>query len=480
MKQAGHQVLVLDATAPHNPLSENEVHRRILDFLPHFIGVTLTIVYIPRTYDFLQRLKQLKIPIVAGGPHANCLPKEVLEHDADVVAIGEGEDTILELAEYFCGNKKLEDITGICFKNGEGKLHYTQTRPLIQSLDRIPFPDYDSFPIAYYTGNPNPDSNPIFWSLFSSRGCPYNCIFCSSHNVFGRTYRSRSPQNVFDEVKWVSKTFGARMFAFQDDEAFVDKKRVIEFCNIVKKSKLPLKFSGRLRIDSLDEKMLKSMKSADFKRLAFGIESFNDETLEKINKKYNVATIAKGFKILEKAAFSPVYFNNLIGFPWETPEHLKSNLKEISKIPKSIVYFTSTNTLIPYPGTQLYEQYHKQYGFTEWWLDPKKNSPSSNLDFKNTFFMMFMFDQVPLWNEDIFWNHPSTMKRAIENFCWKVASMSLRRCLHLPEYYFVYLFSKISRRIWKLSPRFEKVVFYPLVYLAKSLNLDRKVNFIYR
>lgn len=480
MKQAGHRVLVLDATAPHNKLNEEEVQRRILNFQPHFIGVTLTIVYIPQTYDYLKRLKQLKIPIIAGGPHANCLPGKVLEHGADIVAIGEGEDTILEIAEHFLGIKKLEDIQGICFKNNKGGVYYTPTRPLIQNLDRLPFPDYKSFPIVYYTGSRDPDSNPIFWSLFSSRGCPYNCIFCSSHNVFGRTYRGRSPQNVFEEVKHLSEVYGARMFAFQDDEAFIDKKRVIEFSNLVKKSELSLKFSGRLRIDSLDEEMLKAMKSAGFRKLASGIESFNDETLEKINKKYDVATIAKGFKILEKADYPAVYFNNLIGFPWETPDHLKMNLEEISKIPKSILYFNSTNTLIPYPGTELYDRYHKEYGFTGWWLDPKKNSPRSDMDLKDAFFMLFMFDQIPLWNEDIFWNHSPEMKRAIDGFCWRVASMSFRRCLNFPEYKFVSFFSKISHRIWKLSSKLEKIVFYPLVRLAKRLKLDRKVRFTYR
>ena len=110
LKQAGHKVLILDATAPHNPLSENEIKQQILQFKPHFIGVTLTINYIPHTYDYLERLKQLNIPLVAGGPHANCLPEEVLQHSVDIVAIGEGEDTILELAEYFIGKKELKDI----------------------------------------------------------------------------------------------------------------------------------------------------------------------------------------------------------------------------------------------------------------------------------------------------------------------------------------------------------------------------------
>ena len=110
----------------------------------------------------------------------------------------------------------------------------------------------------------------------------YNCIFCSSHNVFGRTYRARSPENVFKEIEQLAEKFGAEAFAFQDDEAFINKKRIIEFCNLAKKSKYPLRFSARLRIDSLDEKMLRTMKESGFKRLAFGIESGETTKLDLI------------------------------------------------------------------------------------------------------------------------------------------------------------------------------------------------------
>jgi len=480
LKKAGHELLVLDATAPYNQISEEEIKRLILEFKPNFIGVTLTITFIPQTYEFLKRLSELKIPLVAGGPHANCLPEEVIQHGVDIVAIGEGEDTILELAEYFLGKKKLKDIDGICFKDKKGNIHYTPARSLIKNIDQIPFPDYDSFPITNYTGSSDPDSNPIFWSMFSSRGCPYNCIFCSSHNVFGRTYRSRSPQNVFEEIKYLSESFGAKSFAFQDDEAFIDKKRVIELCNMVKKNLPPLKFSGRLRIDNLDSEMLNAMSSAGFTRLAFGIESFNDESLLKMNKKYDVAEISKGFKILEKSDFKVVYFNNLIGFPWETPEHLKKSLIEISEIPKSLVFFNSSSTLIPFPGTELYQKYHKQYGFTNWWLDPKINSPKKNSSAKDAFFMLFMFDQIPLWSSDTFWDHSLEMKKAIHDFCWDVASMSLKRCVSTSGYYFAYRFSKMSYWLWKKSAKLEKVFFYPFVKLAKWIKIDQKVRFINR
>ncbi|MBM3702562.1 MAG: B12-binding domain-containing radical SAM protein [Actinobacteria bacterium] len=477
LKKAGHDFLVLDATAPFHLLNEEELEQQILQFSPHFIGVTITITYIPQTYEYLKCLKKLKIPIVAGSPHANCCPEEVLQHSVDIVAIGEGEDTILDLAKYFLGRKKIEDIAGICFIKKDDSVCYTSKRPLIKNLDTIPFPDYDAFPIVYYTGSHNPFSNPIFWSVFSSRGCHYNCIFCSSHNVFGRTYRARSPQNVFQEIEFLAEKYGARIFAFQDDEAFINKDRIIEFCGLVKKSQFALKFSAQLRIDSLDEQMLSEMLSACFCRLAFGIESFNDETLQKINKIYTVSDIHEGFKILEKIHFPAIYFNNIIGFPWETPEHFKKNIQEMSIIPKSLIFFSSTATPIPYPGTKLYDQYHKQYGFTEWWLDLKRNSPSPSKI--NAFFMLFLSDQLCLYIDDVFWDYSPQMKRAITDFCWKNSSIYLRRLFPFSEYLLIFIFSKISHRIWKFSPQLEKILLYPVAWVAKRLKLDKKTSFIY-
>lgn len=477
LKQAGHEVLVLDATAPYNQLSEEEIKRRILEFKPDFIGVTLTINFIPQTYEYLKRLKNLKIPIIAGGPHANCLPEEVLQHDVDIVIMGEGENTILEVTEHFVGEKNLKDIEGICFKDKNGAICYTKRRSLIQNLDEISFPDYDSFPIKHYSGSSNPNSNPIFWSIFSSRGCPFNCTFCSSHNVFGRTFRSRSPENVFNEIQYLAEKFDAETFAFQDDEAFINKKRIIEFCKLVEKSRFHLRFSARLRIDSLDAEMLAIMKSSGFKRLAFGIESFNDETLKNINKKYNVAKIHEGFKVLKEVNFSPINFNNIIGFPWETPEHFKMNLKEISKIDKSIKYYSGSIVPIPYPGTALYNQYHEQYGFTNWWLDSSKNSPLLPV---NTFFTIFLSTKMPLYQKDIFWNHSPEMLKAIEHFSWALSKKELKQFYSKPMFYLIYTLCKISHFLWKKKPKLEKTVFTPLSNLFKKQGIDKKAKFIYQ
>lgn len=476
LRKKDHEAIIIDAKAKYKPLNEQQIEKKIKEFKPDFIGLTLTITYIPETYAYLKRLKKLGIPLVAGGPHANCLPEEVLENGADLVAIGEGEITIVELADHFLGKKKLENIAGICFKKKDGTNHYTKPRPLMTDLDGIPFPDFNDFPIENYTGSKDPDSNSVFWAIFSSRGCPFNCIFCSSHNVFGRTFRARTPQNVFEEVKEIAQKFGAKRFAFQDDEAFINKKRVIEFCKLVRESNLGISFSARLRVDSLGEEMLRAMKSSGFTRLAFGIESFNDESLKKMNKKYTTKQIFDGLKILTRTGFKYIHFNNLVGFPWETPEHLEDCAKSISKIPKEIVYFCGANTLVPYPGTKLYQDNHEKYGFTNWWLEPERNSEEV-VPSKGAFFMMFLSSYAPLYSEEKFWHHSKEMKKALVKFCWHVSSMQLKRCLSFWEYPTACWLSKASWVLWKLDPGLEKAVFYLPGLIVKKLGFAEKAQF---
>lgn len=475
LRKEGHEVKIIDATAPHKPVTSNEIKRIVAEFEPHFIGVTLTITYLPQTYLYLKGLRKAGIPIVAGGPHANCLPEEVLENGADIVAIGEGEETIVELADYFLGKRELSKINGICYRDGNGKFFYTPRRSLIENIDLIPFPDFSDFPIKNYTGSSNVNSNPIFWSLFTSRGCPFDCTFCSSHNVFGRTVRTRSARNIYDEINGLVERFGVEKITFQDDEILCSKKRFLELCELILDVGLKIKMSIRTRIDSIDEDILEKAKLVGLTRISFGIESWNDDTLTKINKKYEVDTIHKKFKVIEKTNFPYVSFNNIIGFPWESTEHLQRNIQEISKIPKGIAYFTTVVTPIPYPKTALYDQYHQQFGFTDWWLNPK-NQPQIITD-RKPFFMYFAPGIHPIHTDNNFWNYSKKQRREIMTFKWTVFGLFLRRHFNIFQYMVIILGCRVSYFLWKSSPAAEQFVFWPLCG-KRILNLSQRVSFI--
>ncbi len=461
LRKYGHSVKIVDATAPFKPVSSAEIEDIVKEYSPHFIGVTLTINYIPQTYAYLATLKKLGVPIVAGGPHVNPLPEEALDHAVDIVVLGEGEITIVELADYLVGNRTaLDDIKGLCYKKTDGKIHRTAPRELIENLDDIPFPSFEDFPIQNYTGSKAPDSNRIFWSIFSSRGCPFNCIFCCSHNVFENSYRIRSAENIFEEIKHLVDSFGATYFAFQDDEVMLHKKRVRKLCELIISNNLKVKISVRSRIDSLDTELLKLCKQAGLYRISFGVESWNDETLQKINKKYNVSGIEKGLSVLDEAEFPHVSFNNIIGWPWETRENYKKNLQVLKRMPKSLQYFSNVVTPNPYPNTVLYNTYHEEYGFTNWWLDPDKHTPHWKRfvggNYRPVFYRLaktILAAFVP----DLYWQYSKKQRKDIEFYSWGVFSLFARRHLGLLSSTSVVMLCRLSAVLWRISPRLERI-----------------------
>ncbi len=477
LRSAGHDVFVLDATAPYARRTPAEIAKVIQEYRPDFIGVTLTITHVPESYAYIKSLQIMGIPIVLGGPHPNACPQEVLDNGGDIVCIGEGEETIVELAEFFQGKREKSTVNGICFKDEFGKTVFTPARQQIKNLDSLPFLDFSDFPIQNYSGSSDPMSNPMFWSIFSSRGCPFDCTFCSSHNVFGRTIRLRSAHNVFDEIKLLTNRYRIKSLAFQDDEILCSKERFLKFCELIEKSGLNLKMSIRTRIDSIDPEVLKRAKQAGITRISFGIESWDDETLLKINKKYDVKTIHEHLKYLSDAQPIHVSFNNILGFPWQTRRHYRNTIRELKKIPKNIKYFSNTATPIPYPKTRLYEDYHKEYGFTDWWLDSTKHRQVTYAHDTPPFFILFAHKFLTLYFKAFQWNYSKKQIADIDWFSWKVFRLFLKRHLNLLEYPIISLLCRVSHWLWWRDRELEYRVFSGLGKKVFVEKLREKVSF---
>ncbi|MBF0619624.1 MAG: B12-binding domain-containing radical SAM protein [Candidatus Omnitrophica bacterium] len=477
LRQHGHDVRVVDATAPYRPYSEQEIFDLVREYQPHFIGITLTIDNVDRSYLFLEKLAQLKVPIVTGGPHPNSRPKESLAHGAQIVCMGEGEVTIVELAEYFLGQRPLAAIHGISYCDETGRQVFTAPRAAIADLDTIPFPDFGDFPIRHYTGSDSPESNPMFWSIFSSRGCPFNCIFCSSHNVFGRKIRFRSAKNVLAEIELLVKRFGIKSIGFQDDEILCRKDRFIEFCDLLQASGLNVKISFRTRIDSIDADLLAKARATGVKRLSFGIESWEDETLRRIKKNYDVKTIHSHFKILSDDHSWPVSFNNIVGFPWETRKHYQNIVNEIALIPRNIRIYPNVLTPIPYPQTELYDQYHAGHGFTDWWLSGQSNSDSVAPQTEPPFFMLLAASFVPLYQKNKYWKFSLKQEKDLQWFSWKVFALFLRSHCRPAERRLVYVLCYSSWWLWRIEPRIEAVFFDSLKGSSWVAGLKKRLRF---
>ena len=476
LRKAGFDVRAVDAAAPLKKLGNEEIINDIRDYDPSFVAVSLTLDLISEKYKLINEIKKQSYPVVAGGPHVNYLPDEVLNlSDVDLIGIGEGEEVIVEIAEYFQGKKDLNSIDGIAYKkNGENI--FTKKRALISDLDSLPYPDYDDFPIRNYTGSDDPASNRVFWRIMGSRGCPYRCYFCTSNQVFGSKYRFCSAKKMFDEMNYLHDKYGAPAIALEDNEPMIDKKRISDLCDLLMKSNSQLRISCRSRIDSADTELLKKMSAAGFNRISFGIESGDAETLKKIRKGYKYEDIINGFKMVSESGFPVINFNNILGFTWETRENIENTIRLNMQVPKNVEYFATVTTPIPYPGSDLYDDNYEKYGFKDWWLDPSKHEELPAAVEDRPFYMNFMAGLLSHDMKINFWHYTKEMQKIIFRAKIKIQLLYLKN--KVPPYllWIIYVLSRISAHLDSVNPKLERRIFK--VFSKKFIQkLSKKFSF---
>ena len=219
LKIAGCDVKLLDLSAEQ--MGPDDVLEVIEEFQPRFIAMSCWSPTAKSTFELTDIIKTKfeDLPIVVGGPHITAFPELTLKmkKSIDIVAVGEGEPIILELAEHFyTGIIPLEDIKGIGYRKN-GKLIIAPSRPRISNLDDLPYTDRSHFKKDAYLPMPQRYKRLPHFNLVTSRGCPYKCTFCFEAGRFGLKFRSQSPQRVVDEIKYLQKEFGAQEIHFWDD-----------------------------------------------------------------------------------------------------------------------------------------------------------------------------------------------------------------------------------------------------------------------
>lgn len=328
-------------------------------YSPDIIGITMMTFNYRNHYKLINEIKSRfkNIAIAVGGAHVSLMREKVLADcpDIDYGVVLEGEKTMLEL----CQGNDLSKIGGLIYrKNSE--IVFNGERSFIENLDDIPYPKYGSFELDKY---PYPNSPERFRDIpiVSSRGCPYQCIFCPVKSAIGEKFRYRSPENMLKELGyWYEK--GYRTFWFADDNFTLLKERVSKFCDLIDKSgmkDLSLGCGNGIRADRVDIELLKKMKNAGFKVLAFGVESGSDRILKIYKKSETLLQIETGIKNAIELGFS-VGLCFLIGAPGETPQDVEKSFELARRYPIDGVRFYH---ITPYPKTELYEWIEKNSYF---------------------------------------------------------------------------------------------------------------------
>lgn len=351
LMNASHDVKVLDINGMRYPKEIVEEHLRNLSFDVAAIGGLIT------TYSYvewlIQQIKQIKpgAKIVVGGGLGSSIPEIVLNNlGADAVVIGEGEITIVELINTFGESGTFESIKGIGYKK-EGKVIKTPQQNPILDLDVIPFPAWELFPMDVYT---KASAGANFFrkkmDMVSSRGCPYNCIYC--YHLFGRSkYRYRSALNIVEEIEELIYRYKIKYIEFVDDNFLVNKRRVYEFCDLLRKEKISIKWSTIGRVNNIDDALLRTIKKAGCNYVSYGLESGSQKILDIMNKKVTVEQNKEAVRLTEKVGLYPG-INLMIGMVGETRE----TFEETKKFCLELGIHNNPHITQAYPGTPLYEK----------------------------------------------------------------------------------------------------------------------------
>lgn len=352
LESKGEKNTILDFKGVSTKEAYNKIKQKILEEQPKFIGITCTIFEMDIVKDMCDFIKNnsKKSIIIIGGPSPSICPNHFIEKNInfDYLVIGEGELTFCELIKNLRNPKNVENIKGIAYLKS-GKLKINDPRELIKDLNQLPFPAYDKVDMDYYC-RPNVwGIRPIYisnFTIYTVRGCPYNCNFCVAHTIWGKRVRMMSPERVVEHIEYVLKKFKVDAFQFGDESFTISKERIYKIFNLLKEKNIKVLFGCQTRVDLLDEDLLKFLKKNGCIQIDFGIEAATDRMLKIMNKQTTVeraVKVARGcrkFKIRQVA-------NMLINLPGETIGDIETYLKFVKDMKYNLVCW---NVYCPYPG----------------------------------------------------------------------------------------------------------------------------------
>jgi magnesium-protoporphyrin IX monomethyl ester (oxidative) cyclase len=376
LERAGYKTEILDAFMTDDKFLKNgetlsvgmpfeQIKQEIYNRKPDIVGVAGPFTcQIGNTVKItsLAKLVDPSTLTVVGGPHVTTMPKEFLEEakSVDVAVAGEGEYAMVELAEYFEGKKQLSEILGVAHRK-DGEVIVNSTRPFIKNLDELPYPAYDLVNMEQYLSPKNIGyrsfrSRAI--SMITSRGCPFNCCFCSVHLHMGKQFRAHSANYVLGHIKFVVEKFNVKNIFFEDDNLTFDLARFEAICDglIEKKIRIGWETPNGVRADCLNLNLLEKMKKSGCQSVFFGVESGDQQILTNVicksldlNRVVEVAKICKDINLKTGAFY-------IIGFPGEKKENMQKTVDFALMLKRDFDVGMHLFNATPSYGTRLYDE----------------------------------------------------------------------------------------------------------------------------
>lgn len=382
LRRDGYSVSILDAAAEgwknikafderrdYNGMDYKQIGEEIRKRRPKVVGITNNFtVQKDSAFKIAKIVKEIdpNITVVIGGSHVTVAPKECALNDSiDYAVFGEGEITVVELMNCLVGGGELDElkkIRGLAFRDGSS-VFVAEPRSHNLELDLLPYPARDLLPMGIYfeaskSKRANRDMSGPWATVITSRGCPFNCIFCSIHLTMGRRWRSRSPENVIGELKELAEVYGVRQLDFEDDNISCDRRRMGELCDLMLKNNLHFEWytPNGVRADTLDENLLRKMKASGCRELWFAPESGSQRVVnEIIGKRIDLKVIERMVELCTRVGISSNCFF-VIGFPGETKEEILETVDFARKLSRKGADNFMFSIATPLYGTRLYEE----------------------------------------------------------------------------------------------------------------------------
>jgi len=321
------------------------------------VGISTITSTAPRAYAIADRVREMGVPVILGGPHVTYLADEALEH-ADFVIRGEGERALMAFIDAWEKGGDLSALSNLSYRK-DGVAVHNPILPVAADLDGIPYPDLS----LLVPDDPRAKMSSI--PVMTSRGCPFDCSFCSVTGMFGKKYRFRSTENIIAELRRYNRR--GNVVFFYDDNFAANRQRAKDLLQAMIAEKFKFKWTTQVRADiARDPKLIVLMKRAGCHTLFIGFESVNPKSLDQMKKKQTVKEIAHAVKVLRKARIH-IHGMFVLGFDQDDWQTVKKTIRFAKKS-----RLTSTQFLIltPLPGSELYAKMaaENRIRFHDWTL----------------------------------------------------------------------------------------------------------------
>lgn len=347
LRRAGHEVRILEGHFH----TTREIVREIDAWKPDLLGVYSVVLMWDRAQELIRQAKGVhpRVFAVAGGPAPTGLMMRCLGEAAlDAVVYGEGDLTVVELAERVAAGANLEGVHGCIWRDGDRVVQNPPRAP-IPDLDMLPLPAHDL--VAHYPYRPSYGQVMRLPAVqvISSRGCANPCIFC--FKTIGGATRFRSAGHVVDEIESYVKKYGAREIKFWDEQFMLDRDRVMGICEEILRRNLKIVFWCTGRVDTVDEELLRMMKRAGCWCISYGLETGVEKNLATLNKRTSVEQGREAVLMTHRAGIESMG-TYVFGIPGETHEEGLETIRFACNLDHFYVEFFP---LTPFPGTELYD-----------------------------------------------------------------------------------------------------------------------------